>query len=74
VRVREIQHTTLFIVAGALLGGILGVGLCCGRSWHQGGSIDPRCAVGLEGYATLRFTDASAGDRIRCVYQPMGNP
>ena len=71
---RETQRTGLCIVAGAILGGILGLGGCCVLSWYRGGSADPRCALSVQGYATLHFTDAAVGDRIRCVYQTVEAP
>ena len=56
-----------------LLAVLLGVGvahaLIIAYVWQQGGSADPRCATGWNGYVEVHNLDYHP-PRIRCEYRP----
>lgn len=55
----------------AVLGFLLSAGLRCALMWYHGGSPDPRCVYGMDGYVEVRVMGGSAAqDSVSCEYRP----
>jgi len=53
-----------------LLSGIaLGVGFRFAQVWYQGGSVDPRCVLGFDGYVEHHIQDVNLHSHVECEYQ-----
>jgi hypothetical protein len=68
---RHVLQLTVAVIQGAVGGAVVIISIACALSWYQGGSADPRCAIGWPGFVTLHHTEErGAPERISCNYEP----
>jgi hypothetical protein len=61
----------LTVLAGMVIGALLSAVYQCMSAWYHGGSPDPRCVYGMEGYVEIhKLDDPKRGDRVSCEYRP----
>lgn len=57
-------------LAGVGIGSVVGVLILCAWEWHQGGSPDPRCVFGIDGYFPVLYRVDSGALKAECEYKP----